>query len=158
MSTIRINSYSPDADPDKAIDAVVDSLMGALKELDLRKHLTVQKAVEMLDYPSYFLLVESGQQDVSHPQMKSMRDVLSNSTRVTTISWLLEMGALRTKYLQSTPELLAQIGDSTDYDLLKYERTEFGEAIVQEAATRLGVFSPKMQEYFEKRIASEREE
>ncbi len=157
-STIRINSYSPDADPDKALDAVADTLIGALRELELRKHLTVQRAVEMLDHPSWFLLVESGQQGVSHPQMKSMRDVLGNNARVTAISRLLEMGALRTKYLQSTPELLAQFGDSTDYDLLKYECTEFGEAIVREAATRLGLLSPKMQEYLEKKIASEREE
>ena len=66
-------------------------------------------------------------------------------------------GALRTKFIQSTPELLAQFGDSPDYDLLKYECTEFGRAVVQEAAERLGVLSLELQEALEKMLASERE-
>ena len=64
---------------------------------------------------------------------------------------------IRSKF-QSTPESLAQFGDSTDFDLLKYECTEFGEAIVLEVTTRLGLRSPKMQKLLEKMIAPEREE
>lgn len=157
-STIRVNSYSPDTAPDKAQNAVADLLLGALRELDLRKHLTVRKAVEMLDNPSFFLLIESmDPRGVSHPQMKSMRDVLGNTARATAISRLLEMGAFRAKFLHVTPELLAQFGDSPDYDLLKYECTEFGRAVVREAAERLRVLSPELREALEKKLASERE-
>lgn len=155
-STIRVNYYLPDAAPDKAQAAVADTLLGALRELDLRRHLAVRKAVEMLDYPSWLLLTESrGRQGVSHPQMKTMGDVLGNAARASAISRLLEMGALRTQYVQVTRELLAQVGDSPDYNLLKYECTEFGEAVVREAATRLGVSAPDVQEVLEKQFAAE---
>jgi len=82
------------------MNAVAEALLGTLKELDLRRHFTVQKAAEMLDIPSFYLLFESQDpQGVSHPQMRSMRDAVGNAARATAISRLLEMGALRTKYL-----------------------------------------------------------
>lgn len=155
-STVRVNSYSPDAAADKARSAVTDTLIGSLRELDLRRHLAVRKAVEMLDYPSWWLLSESGaRKGVPHPKMKTMRDVLGNAARASAIARLLEMGALRTTYIEVTPELLAQIGDSPDYDLLKYECTEFGEAVIREAAARLGMLSPELGAALEKQLAGE---
>jgi hypothetical protein len=146
-STVRINSYAPDTDVDKARLAVTDTLMNALQELNLRKHLAVRKAVEALDHPSWWLLIESGaQKGVPHPKMRSMRDVLGNAARASAISRLLEIGALRTSYVEITPELLKAIGDAPDYDLLKYECTEFGEAIMREAGHRMGIFSPELGE------------
>ena len=150
-STIRVNSYSPDDAPEKARDAVADALAESLKELDLRKLLAVQKAVEMLDIPSLYLLFESlGPQDVLHPQMKTMGNLLANTARATAISRLLEMGALRTKYLHVTPELLDQIGELPS-DPLKYECTEFGNAVVDEVSERLGFSSPELRDVLEKR-------
>ena len=93
--------------------------------------------------------MESGNESVSHPQTKTMGQILGNSARLASISRLLEMGALRTNFFQYTPELLAKHGDSADYDFLKYECTEFGVAMIQEAATRSGLLSPEMQEYME---------
>ena len=156
VSAIRVNSYSPDTAPGKAQAAVADILLGALRELDLRRHLAVRKAVEILDYPSLMMLHESkGQQGVRHPQMNTMRDALGNAARASAISRLLEMGALRTQYLRVTAKLLDDVGDSPDIDLLKYECTEFGEAVSRETAARLGLFSPELQLTLEKQFAAE---
>lgn len=155
-STIRVNFYSPDDAPEKATNLIADALLGALNELELRKHLTVQKAAEMLDIPSFYLLFESlNPNGIMHPQMRTMRDVLSKSARAAAIPRLLEMGALRTKYLNFTPEVMAQIGDSTDTDLLKYECTEFGNAVVSELVERIGILSPEVRNILEKRFISE---
>ncbi len=150
-STIRVNSYSPDDAVDEALNGVADALFGAYKELDLRKHLTVQKAAEMLDIPSFYLLFESGSQEgVFHPQMGTIGAAVGNAARATAISRLLEMGALRTKYLNITPELLTQSGDEPAADLLKYECTEFGRALGNEINERLGTMSPGVREILEK--------
>jgi hypothetical protein len=152
-STIRVNSYSPDNAAGEAQNEVSNALLGALREIDLRKHLTVQKAAEMLDIPSVYLLFESlNPQGVPHPVMKTMGNVLANSARAAAISRLLEMGALRTKYLNVTPKILAEIGDSSDEDIMKYECTEFGHALINETTKRLGVLSPDIRETLEKRF------
>ncbi len=120
---IRVNNYAPDTNPDEAISKVGETLEGALKELDLRKHMTVQKAAEGLDVPCFEVLMEVSQDTgLSHSEMKTMRNVMGNSSRVAAISRLLELGALRTKYTTMTPESLAKDKDQPINTLLNYEK------------------------------------
>ena len=68
------------------------------------------------------------------------------------ITRLLELGLLKTSYLEATPELLEEMGDSPFTQLLKYEPTEFGNAVFLDGIQRLGI--PKMGAYLEKKFSS----
>ena len=145
-STIRVNTYAPDDSPEEARDKVSESILSALRELDLRKHLAVRKAADSLDYPSWWLLAESQSgTGVSHPQQRTMGQVLGNAARAAAIARLLEMGALRARYLCLTPELFASTDETPATDLLKYECTEFGHAVFREGAARMGLTKPEIQ-------------
>jgi len=144
-STIRVNSYSPDVAPEEAKSAVADTLLETLRELDLQRHLTVRKVVEMLDYPSWLVLVETkAQKGLLHPKIKTMGDVLGNTGRARAISRLLEIGAIRTKFIKVTSEQFAQLKGKTDFELLKYECTEFSNAVLHETANQMNMLSPEM--------------
>jgi hypothetical protein len=144
-STIRVNFYSPDIAPEEAKRVVADTLLETLRELDLQRHLAVRKVVEMLDYPSWLALVETkAQKGLLHPKMKTMGDILGNTGRARAISRLLEIGAIRTKFIEITPERLAQLKGESDFELLKYEFTEFGNAVFHETANQMNMLSPDM--------------
>lgn len=80
---------------------------------------------------------------LSHSEMKTMRNVMGNSSRVAAISRLLELGALRTKYTTMTPESLAKDKDQPINTLLNYEKTEFGHALFLDIGSKTGIFSPE---------------
>jgi len=151
-SNIRINRYAPDDTPDQARSQVSDAIIAAIQELDLRRHMAVQKAVESLDFPSWWLLMKS-KDGIAHPEMRTVGQLVGNLERTNAIKRLLELGAIMTSYLKMTPELLNKIGDSTDVPLLKYQCTAFGEAIVREGADRIGLFSPEIRTLLEKKFA-----
>lgn len=155
-SNIRINHYSPDETPEEACSQITGAIISAGKELDLRRHLSVRMAAESLDFPCLWLLAQSHSgQGVAHPEMKTIRQVLSNTSRVASIARLLELGLLKTAYLEATPQLLEEIGDSPDIQIMKYEPTEFGNAVFEEGARRLGILSPEVQAYLEKKFQAE---
>ena len=56
VSNIRVNSYDPDNDPEKAQEIIIDTIKSAFKEIDLKRHLTVQRLAETLDFPSWWTL------------------------------------------------------------------------------------------------------
>jgi hypothetical protein len=153
VANVRVNAYSPDDSPDKARELVSDSIIAALRELDLRRHLAVGKAAESLDFPSWWLLAEA-QSDtgIAHPEMKTMGQALGNASRTTAIQRLLELGALRASYLKLTPEKFEAIKHSTDAEILRYECTEFGQAVFQEGIRRMGMDSPDMMAVLEKEL------
>jgi hypothetical protein len=142
-SNIRVNRYDPEASPDKARDIVANAMLEAFKEIDLRRNIAVRQAAEMLNATSLMVLVEGlAQSGVKHPPMKTMGEALGNRNRMNAIDRLLEMGALRAKYLQATPELL----DGPMAGLMQYECTEFGRAIIGQTKVRMGFHSPELQE------------
>jgi hypothetical protein len=146
-STVRVNHYDPDSFPEQARDKVASAILGAFKEVDLRNHLAVRKAVELLDYPSWFLLCSSMKTgSASHPKMKTMGDVLSNTRWASAISNLLALGALGTDFGSITPEsLLGADRNRPAEDLLTYRVTEFGQAMFRESMSRMGLLTPEMQ-------------
>ncbi len=152
-ANIRVNTYAPDDAPENARAQVADTIIAALREIDLRKHIAVKKAAEALDYTSWWVLAQSQSDDgVPHPPMQTMGQALGNAARAAAIARLLEVGALKTSYLKVTPEVLAKWGDSPDFQLLKYECTEFGKSVFHEGAARIGLLAPELQRELEQHI------
>jgi hypothetical protein len=151
MANVRVNFYQPEESLENARRIVIDTIVTAVKEIDLRKHLAVKKAAESLDFPSWSLLAEvQSQAGIAHPEMRTFGQTLGNAARANAISRLLDLGAIQTTYLNVTPELLTKIADSTDTPILRYQCSEFGKAVFQEGIARMGLFAPKMQEVLEK--------
>lgn len=150
-SNIRVNTYSPEATPGEARDAIASAMLDAFKEIDLRRNVAVQRAAELLNAPSLMVLAEAQMNaGVKHPPTKTMGQTLGNSGRVAAIDRLLEMGALCARFQPVTQELL----DSRDTDLLEYECTEFGQAVLRQAGVRMGFLSPEVQQLLERAIAA----
>lgn len=156
VSNIRVNSYDPDNEPEKAQEIIIDAIMSAFKEIDLKKHLTVQRLVETLDYPSWWTLVVAHTQNgISHPKQKTMGQVLGSFSQSRAISRLLEIGALKAKFQKITPRTLGKSGDSEDAGLImRYESTELGAAIFSYASNELGILEPEMIRYFEEKYSN----
>lgn len=153
VANVRVNNYSPDEKPEEARTLISDSIVAALRELELRRHLAVGRAAESLDIPSWRLLAETQSgQGVEHPEMTTMRQAVGNAPRAAAISRLLDLGAIRTSYLSLTPRRFEKLKDSTDTPMLTYECTEFGSAIFQESLDRMGLRSPDMRALLEKEI------
>jgi hypothetical protein len=158
-SNVRVNKYEPEASPDVARDAIVSAMLDAFREIDLRRNIAVQRAAETLNAPSLMILVEAlTRSEVKHPPMKTMGQALGNSARAAAIDRLLEAGALRAKYLQVTPDFLGDSGSSNDVDLVAYECTEFGLAVIRQAGVRMGLLSPELRELLERAIEAEKKQ
>lgn len=152
-SNIRVNYYNPDDAPDEACAQLADVIVSAGNELDLKRLLAVKRATESLDFPCWWLLSQSQSgQGITHPETTTIAQAIGNASRAASIARLLELGLLRTVYLETTPEMLEEIGDSSQAQLLTYKPTEFGNAVFEEGVRRLGLLSPEMQGYLEKRF------
>ncbi len=155
VSNIRVNSYDPDNEPEKAQETIIDAIVSAYKTIDQRKHLTVQRLAETLDYPSWWTLsIAHGQGGISHPHQKSLGQFLSTFSQTQAISRLLELGVLKTKFQEVTPEKLEIDGDSNSAELImRYESTELGAAVFKYAANELGILRPEMIEYCKNQLS-----
>ena len=154
VMNVRVLEYDPDGDPKAAQNLVADAIVQSLKELDLRKSLSVRRVVESLDVHSWFLLLEAASVGVvHHPPVKTMRDALGGATRRQAIDRLLETGTLRAEIVKLTPELLAQ-ADKPFEELVAYQVTELGRAVAQYGARELGFESPEVQRLLEEASGS----
>jgi hypothetical protein len=127
VANVRVNSYDPDGDPEKAGDKLGITIMEAIKEIDLKRNLSIKATAESLDYACWeILLIAATEGGIHSPPMKTFGEVVGNGRRISAISRLLELGVLKTNYLQITPELLANQNDQSAEKLLKYELTQFG--------------------------------
>jgi hypothetical protein len=142
ITNVRVNSYDPDTDPSTARELVIDSITDALKEVELKRHLSVRRAAESLDYSSWMVLAEAQHGCVTHPVMRTMGQVIANTSRARAIERLLDLGALKTEYLQVTPELLKSAGDKLAETILGHHTTTFGSAIFEKGIAR--ILSPEI--------------
>ena len=55
-SNIRINQYDPDTKPDEAIKKIIQALLNSLREVDLKRHMTVERISASLDVNSVIML------------------------------------------------------------------------------------------------------
>ena len=151
VANVRINLYAPDEEPEKAKNFISDTIISAIKEIDLRRHIAVSKAAESLDLHCLYVLAEAqSRKGISHPEMTSITQTLANISRIAAINRLLELGAIRSIYLSLTPEKYSKIKDSNIVSLLTYVSTEFGSAVFEESARRMGLSSPEMEKVLEK--------
>lgn len=145
VSQVRVNRYDPDTNPDAARDQVADTIVSALRELELRRHRAVERAASQLDYPSWMLLVEAQQgSGVSHPVRATMGQVLGAIERADAIARLLDLGAIEAKFVQVTIEALAAEVPGSPADILKYHATPFGDAVAQFGFKALGLTNPEI--------------
>jgi hypothetical protein len=85
--------------------------------------------------------------------MKTMGQVLGNTQRVAAIQRLLDLGAIRTKFIELTPETFEQVKGPPDAALLSYVCTEFGKALFKEGGRRMGLTSPAMTAIVERELS-----
>lgn len=158
ISNIRVNRYDPDNNPEDTKKLVTESIISALRELDLKRHLAVRQAVDSLDHTTWWVLSQAqADQGIKHPTMKTMGEVLGNTDRVRAIAKLLDIGAIKAEFPKMTPEIVEDIGDSTFEDVITYRSTGFGTAIVIETTNRLNMQSPEMLDYLERRFLENNE-
>jgi len=87
----------------------------------------VMSAAESLDFSCWDVLLQAAMKGEIHPPpMKTMGQALGNARHISAISRLLELRALKTNYLQITPEILAETKDQSAEKLVKYQLTQFG--------------------------------
>jgi hypothetical protein len=140
LTNVRVNSYDPDGDPEKARRKVGAIIVEAIKEVDLKRNLSVKAAAESLDFTCWDILLTAAAKDGIHPPpMKTMGQALGNARHISAISRLLELGALRTNYLNITPELLASPYDQPAEKMLKYELTPFGYVLFKHICSEMGI-------------------
>jgi len=142
ITNVRVNSYDPDTDPSTARELVIDSITDALNEVDLKRHLSVRRAAESLDYPSWMVLAKAQHGCVTYSVMRTMRQAIGSASCARAIERLLDLGALKTEYLQVTPELLKSAGGKLAKNILGHHTTPFGSAIFEEGIAR--ILSPEI--------------
>ena len=154
VAGVRVHSYSPDANVGEARSKVAETIVASLAALDARRRATLRIAGERLTLPAMFLLLDVvNKGSVVHPQAKTMGQALSSIQRASAISLLLELGAIRAKLIQITPELLQKKGDDPNIPWLTYEPTLLGKALMTHVGTEMGVLEPDMKVHIERIIA-----
>ena len=157
VANIRVNGYEPEGNPAAAKERVSDTIIAAIKEIDLKKHLTVKRAAESLDCYSWVALMDAVQQKgIEHPSTTTVQNVLGNMNRITSIRRLLELGALSASYVM-TPEILAKSSDMQDEDFVTYKATAFGEAIYHHIGDQMFA-DPNVQKLAEDIFSSDKKE
>lgn len=152
VSTIRVNKYSPDDDPDVAAELLGNALLESVREVDLRRNLAAQQAAEMLDHTMYMLLNGARTKGfLQHPNQRTMGDLVVKGPTISAINRLLELGLLRSTAIEMTPELMAEIGDQTDFSLLRYECTTLGQAVLGIVTER--VVTPELKKLLQAQVA-----
>ena len=147
IANVRVLRYDPDESPDQARRIIGQAVVQSLKEVDLKKHLSVKKVLEGLTYEDWQVLIEaSAQPFISHPTIKTVRNVLQSSQRILAISKLLEYGLLRAEMTKVSRELIDRADEIAASNLLKYTITEFGQAVMHESALASGMTEPDVKD------------
>lgn len=101
-ANVRVNSYAPEDDPVLAKTKVTECILSALKEVDLRRSITVRQMADSLDLPSFELLTQFAKVGhVEHPPLGTMGDALRAVAKGNAIQRLLTLGLLRVRYKSS---------------------------------------------------------
>lgn len=150
LVNIRVNYYDPDLEPEDAKQKVNDVLSSAIGEINLKKHLSIQRVVDSLDFYCLSVLLNPDliQGIVNGDILRTMRD-LSLIPKINALNKLIELGILSTAYKPITPEDLPREFDKSMNKLLYYNVTSFGVAVIEELANRMDLFSPELQKHFE---------
>lgn len=150
IANVRVNDYDPENQEETARSLVADSIISALNEVELKKHLAVRRAIDSIDFQSWMILAEAQRPEgVTHPLTRDLRQAPNHISRVRGIERLLEFGALETEFLKITPEYLRSVGEESAASMLGYHATSFGLAMFLEAISRMDMLSPDVQKMLE---------
>ncbi len=132
IANVRVNTYDPDANPEDSKQVIAQTISDALKEIDQRKNIAVQKAVTALDQTSFQLLLRAMTAPVRYPEIRTMKDSLSKLPEILAIQRLLELGLLKTDY----PATIRK-GGSQLRDLITYSITPLGQGVWRDLVDKL---------------------
>lgn len=140
VMNIRILNYDPDGDPETARKFVAEAIVESLKELDLRKSLSVRRVAESLDGFSWMVILDAALNGIVHESScRTMGEVLGGAMRRNAIARLLEAGALQAEInVELTPELIASKPGLQIEEIISYRTTEFGQAVSKYLTQVLG--------------------
>lgn len=142
---IRVLRYDPDGSPEAARRLVAEAVVQSLKELDLKKSLTVRKTAESLDVHSWLTLLDvatATAEVIYHPPHETFGDAVANAPRREAIHCLLETGCLRAELARVTPEFLAKKTTAPLWNLVEYKLTELGRAVAKYGIGIFDVLTP----------------
>lgn len=155
VANVRINRYAPEDAPDDARERITNCVVNSLKELDLKMNLTIQRAADTLDNPSWMLLAEAqAGKNIAHPETNTMRQILGNASRLASIQRLLDIGAIKASYLTVTPDLYEKLKNTTG-NVLSYECTAFGSVLFDEGIHRMGLMNPEVAALIENELKNQ---
>jgi len=102
----------------------------------------VKRCACSLDLPGWIILSTAGAgQGVTPPVSKTMGQVMGNMATIPAIARLLEMGALSTSFASLTPDVIGMIGDGPAENLMKYQITPFGAAVLRYCLDKMGALT-----------------
>jgi hypothetical protein len=144
VSTIRVNLYDPGGREDEARGRVTEAVQAALREVDVVRAVTVERAAGALDVPSVEILMSIvGRGSGSHPPMKTMGDALGRARHVAAIDGLLQRGLIVAESEPLDAEEWTRLRSVKTSDFLQervsYRPTPFGRAVMTAVARRWGV-------------------
>lgn len=145
-ANIRVNKYDPDGDPENAKRFVAQTVLSAIREVDLRRNAAVTKAASSLDVGSWSVLNQAIQPPgVKHMPSRTISEAVGSVKHNTSILRLLDMGAIEAEFKVVTRENVAQVIKAPDEDLVVYRATPFGGAICAMVVSRMRLTDPDVQ-------------
>jgi len=143
LANVRVNTYEPDKDVRAARDRVSAAAAEAFKEIDLRKLLAVKKGAAGVDAVAFGVLAAAATSDgMSHPETRTMGQILGNVQRYSALERLIEAGAIEAVYprvtrsdFERTPDMKLDI---------RYHATAYGRAVLEYIARHVGADDPAM--------------
>lgn len=130
IAGVRVHQYP--ARPESARDLVKSLVTDALKSIDQRRSIAVQKALQSLDPQMYMILQDFN--DVPHPNLTTMGQVLASMERLGAIQRLLAGGMLQAVMKPLGDDFM----DRPVADLVCYRKTSFGIQVFGAAREEMG--------------------
>lgn len=120
LSPVRVNKYDPDHSPSQARQTVREAVAEAIKEIDVRKSLAVDRAASSMDEHTIIVLVAARDAGFQHPAATTMSAVLSSLSDLQALSRVLDAGLVRATYRGRPLPEKGKVGELI-HDQLRYE-------------------------------------
>jgi hypothetical protein len=139
LANVRVNSYDPDGDPAKSRAEVAAAASDALREVDLAKSITVDRAIEVLDDAMLVALLDF----LSNPAAfqphvdRTVGDILGRASRRAAIARLLEVGILKTRLIPIEPNMMDAPMEKALPTIQVYEMTSLGMTVLKRVSQQL---------------------
>lgn len=137
VASVRVNYYNPDENPSEAKTKVEKALSSAIKEIDLQKHLSVNRTVDALDITSCIYIIKSLTNGGQIPVQEVKKE------HAISIQRLLELGIIKAQINEFTPEIGTQVKEE---EIFSYNITPFGAKVFKEIFMRMNLHSTEVQQ------------